>query len=68
MDSLGEEIYLRLTATRKPIASDIVRAMVGWSKKNGYGAVTLSAAPKARRLYSRVGFKRMWVMGMRLSK
>ncbi|MDE1879708.1 MAG: GNAT family N-acetyltransferase [Euryarchaeota archaeon] len=47
------------------IARDILHELRDWCEARGFAAVTLSPAPKARRLYRRVGFERAWGMVLR---
>ncbi len=52
----------------KGIGTAVVNALLDWSKNNKYRGVTLDAAPKARPLYSRLGFRRYWGMVYSFSK
>jgi len=50
------------------VATRIVHRLVGWGRQRGFSEITLSPASRARPLYRRIGFDRVWEMSMPLAK
>jgi GNAT superfamily N-acetyltransferase len=60
-------MYTEPEYRRKGVASKIVREVVKWSARKGYGRVLLHASKKGRNLYQKHGFTRIWEMRLELS-
>ena len=43
----------------------IVKEAMGWAKRNGYSKITLHASPAGRKVYAKLGWKRMGRSGQR---
>lgn len=61
-------MYTEPGARGKGVASRIVRVTVDWSRRNGYPWAVLHASRMGRGLYKGLGFKRLWEMGVDLSR
>jgi len=61
-------MYTEPGARGKGVASLIVRAAVDWSRRNSYPWAVLHASRMGRGLYRGLGFKRLWEMGVDLSR
>ena len=61
-------IYTRPRFRRKGLASMIVRESMAWAKKHGYRKMTLHASLVGRKVYSKLGWKRVWEMEVDLDR
>ncbi len=59
-------IYTVPKFRRKGLASMIVKEAMSWAKKSGYSTMTLHASLAGKKVYSRLGWKRTWEMGVDL--
>jgi GNAT superfamily N-acetyltransferase len=53
---------------RKGVASAIMKEVIKWCERDGYGRIWLNASGKGRHLYRKRGFTRTWEMRLELSK
>ncbi len=61
-------IYTKPRFRRKGLASMIVRESMAWAEKHGYRKMTLHASLVGRKVYSLLGWKRVWEMEVDLGR
>jgi GNAT superfamily N-acetyltransferase len=51
-------IYVRPEARRRGVATELVREMLRWIRRQGFRRVGLQTTPRAEAIYARFGFRR----------
>lgn len=61
-------IYVERGSRRKGVGSALVRAATKWCRSSGYPYVTTIATQSSQKMLGKMGYRRLWEMGMVFGK